>query len=91
MHQTEKNEFYCNGEAVTYGNPGVEVEFKNIQHTYELFLLLGNYWGGWNSTPTSNEMYYIAKEWESRFAAKIIEISYDSVGFRFGRVLFNTQ
>ena len=45
VHQTEKNEFYCDGESVTYGNPGVEVEFKNIQHTYELFLMLGNYWG----------------------------------------------
>ena len=91
MHQTEKNELYCDGKSVTYGNSGVKVEFKNIQRTYELFLLLGNYWGEWNSTPTSNEMYYVAKEWESRFAAEIVEISYDSVGFRFGRVLSDIE
>ena len=91
VHQTDKNEFYCDGEYAYPDNPGVEVDFQNIQHTYELFLLLGNYWGGWNSTPTSNEMYNVAKEWESRFAAEIIEMSYDSVGFRFGRVLSDAE
>ena len=87
VHQTENNEFYCDGEPVKYSNPGVKIDFQNIQHTYELFLLLGNYWGGWNSTPTSDEMYAIAKDWESRFGAEIIEISHDSVGFRLGREL----
>lgn len=92
VHQTEKNEFYCDGELVIDdGKPVVKVEFKNIQHTYELFLLLGNYWGGWNLTPTSKGMYDIAKDWENRFAAEITEIAYDSVNFQFGRVLSDKE
>ena len=40
VHQTDKNEFYCDGEYAYPDNPGVEVDFQNIQHTYELFLFL---------------------------------------------------
>jgi len=91
VHQTENYDFYCDGESVKHSNPGVKVDFQNISHTYEIFLLLGNYWGGWNSTPTSNEMYAVAKEWENRFGAEIIEISYDSIGFRFDRALTDPE
>lgn len=79
IHQTDKNEFYCNGEYAYPDNPGVEVDFRNIDHTCEVFALLGNYWGGWNSTPTADEMYNIAKRWENRFGAEIIGLSYDSI------------
>ena len=55
IHQTDKNEFYCDNRVVDISNPnpGVVVDFKNIDHTYEVFAVLGNYWGGWNSTPLS--------------------------------------
>ena len=91
VHQTENNDYFCDGKSVKYSNPGVKVDFQNIQHTYELFSLLGNYWGGWNSTPTSNEMYAVAKEWENRFGAEIIELSYESLGFRFDRGLSDSE
>lgn len=90
VHQTDKNEFYCDGDIVKY-NPGVGVDFQNIEHTYEVFKLLGNYWGGWNSTPTSDVMYDITKNWEERFGAEIIEISFDSIGFRFCRKITDTE
>lgn len=91
MHQTEKNEFYCDGERVRFSNPGVEVDFLSVDHTYEVFALLGYYWGGWNSTPTADEMYDIAKKWEDRFCAEIIGLSYNSIDFRFNRKLSDTE
>ena len=91
VHQTDKNEFYCDGEYAYLGNPGVEVDFRNVDHTYEVFALLGNYWGGWNSTPTAGEMYDITKKWEDRFCAEIIGLSYNSIDFRFNRKLSDTE
>ena len=91
IHQTDKNEFYCNGEYAYPDNPGVEVDFQNIDHTCEVFALLGNYWGGWNSTPTADEMYNITKKWENRFGAEIIGLSYDSIDFRFERELSDME
>lgn len=91
IHQTDKNEFYCNGEYAYPDNPGVEVDFRNIDHTCEVFALLGNYWGGWKSTPTADEMYNIAKRWENRFGAEIIGLSYDSIDFRFERELSDME
>ena len=46
IHQTDKNEFYCDNRVVDISNPnpGVVVDFKNIDHTYEVFAVLGNYW-----------------------------------------------
>ncbi len=91
VHQTDKNEFYCDGEYVYQSNPGVKVDFRNLDHTYEVFALLGDYWGGWNSTPASEAMYDITKRWEERFGAEIIEISFDSIGFRFDRKLTDPE
>lgn len=51
--------------------------------TFEVFALLGNYWGGWNSTPTACEMYDIAKKWDERFCAEITGLSYNSIDFLF--------
>lgn len=91
VHQTERNEFYCDGELVLLGNPGVEVDFRNVDHTYEVFALLGNYWGGWNLTPTAGEMYDIARKWEYRFDAEIIGLSHDSIDIRFERRLSDIE
>jgi len=90
VHQTEKNEFYVDGTFVEE-NPGVIVDFQNVEHTYEIFQLLGNYWGGWNATPTSEEMYNIAKRWEGEYGAEIIDIGYDSIDFRISRELSDPE
>ena len=81
IHQTDNNEFYCDNRVVDISNPnpGVVVDFKNIDHTYEVFAVLGNYWGGWNSTPTAAEMYNRAKEWEERFGTEIVGLSYNNL------------
>ena len=93
IHQTDKNEFYCDNRVVDISNPnpGVVVDFKNIDHTYEVFAVLGNYWGGWNSTPTAAEMYNRAKEWEERFGTEIVGLSYNSVDFVLNRKLSDIE
>ena len=90
VHQTEKNEFYVDGICIEE-NPGVIVDFQNIDHTYEIFHLFGNYWGGWNETPTSEEMYNVAKRWEEEYEAVIIDIGNDSIDFRIGRELSENE
>ena len=35
VHQTEKNEFYCDGGYVRMDSPGVKVDFRSVDHTYE--------------------------------------------------------
>lgn len=90
VHQTEKNEFYVDGICIEE-NPGVIVDFQNINHTYEIFHLFGNYWGGWNETPTSEEMYNVAKHWEEEYEAEIIDIGNDSIDFRIGRELSENE
>ena len=90
VHQTEKNEFYVDGICIEE-NPGVIVDFQNIDHTYEIFHLFGNYWGGWNETPTSEEMYNVAKRWEEEYEAEIIDIGNDSIDFRIGRELSENE
>lgn len=91
VHQTEKNEFYCDGGYVRMDSPGVKVDFRSVDHTYEVFALLGNYWGGWNSTPTACEMYDIAKKWDERFCAEITGLSYNSIDFLFNRKLSDIE
>ena len=76
VHQTEKNEFFVNGTPVIE-NPGVAVDFRNIEHAYEIFHILGSHWGGWNETPRFDEMYHVAKHWEEDFLAEIIDIGKD--------------
>ena len=90
VHQTEKNEFYVDGICIEE-NPGVIVDFQNIEHTYEIFHLFGNYWGGWNETPTFEEMYNITKRWEEEYEAEIIDIGNDSIDFRIGRELSENE
>ena len=90
VHQTEKNEFFVDGTYVEE-NPGVVVDFCNIEHTYEIFKLLGNYWGGWNTTPKSAEIYNVAKRWEEEYRAEIIDIGYDSIDFMLGKKLSDRE
>ncbi|MBQ8118519.1 MAG: DUF4253 domain-containing protein [Lachnospiraceae bacterium] len=86
VHQTEHNEHYVDGSYVLE-NPGVIVDFQNIEHTYEIFKLLSCHWGGWNDTPTADEMYHIAKHWEEAYAAEIKDIGGDCIDFRVNRTL----
>ena len=86
VHQTEKNEFYVDGTWVQE-NPGVMVDFQNIAHSYEIFNMFGNDWGGWNATPTSEEMYHVAKAWEEKYGAEIVGIGFDNIDFQLGREL----
>lgn len=86
----ENNEFYVDGNSV-FGikERGVMVDFQNIEHTYEIFELLGSHWGGWEQTPTAQSMYCIAKKWEEAYKAEIIDISKDSIEFHLDKELYN--
>lgn len=86
VHQTEKNEFFVDGASVIE-NPDVAVDFRNIEHAYEIFHILGSHWGGWNETLRFDEMNHVAKHWEEDFQAEIIGIGHDSIGFKLGRNL----
>ncbi len=90
VHQKDNNVFFCDGSHVQE-NPGVIVDFTNIEHTYEIFHMLGRYWGGWNSTPTSDDMYGITKIWEEKFGAEIIDIGYDTIDFHMNRELSDNE
>lgn len=91
VHQTDKNEFYVDGTLVKGENLGVVIDFRNVEHTYEIFKLLGNYWGDWNSTPASKEMYSVVRRWEEKYEAEIIDISYDCIDFRLGKELSDEE
>ena len=86
IHQNEENIFYFDGTQVLE-NPGVKVNFNNMMHTYEIFQILGNYWGGWNECPEAITMYNVTKRWEEIYGAEIIDIGYDSIGFSLNREL----
>lgn len=90
VHQTEENDFYVDGTCVEE-NPGVIVDFQNIEHTYEIFKFLGNDWGGWNLTPNSEKMYIVAEHWEENYGAEIIDIGNDSIDFSLGRKLTDKE
>ena len=81
VHQTDSNEFYYDGTCVDM-NPGVMVDFS-LEHSYEIFNdnIIGRYWGGWNACPTGAEMYVVARRWEEKFAAEIVDIGHDSLDF----------
>ena len=92
VHQNERNEFYVDGTpALLEDQPGVIVDFRNIEYSYEIFDLLGNYWGGWNSTPSSKEMSNVTKHWEEKYDVEIFEISKDSIGFHINRELSDVE
>ena len=74
-----------------YVNPGDMVEFRNIEHTYEIFKLICNYWGSWNACPTSEKMYIAAKNLEENFGAEIIDLGYDTIDFRLNRKLSDKE
>ena len=90
VHQTEKNEFYYDG---TVANQFCEIpiDFRNLEHTYDVFRILGGYWGNWNECPTSATMYSVAKDWEESFGAEITAISHDSIDFKISRKLVEKE
>ena len=88
----ENNEFYVDGNLV-FGidERRVMVDFQNFEHTYEIFKLFGNHWGGWEQIPTAQSMYYIAKKWEQTYKAEIIDISKDSIEFHLDKELSDKE
>ena len=90
VHQSENKEFYVDG-SFAEEKPGVIVDFRNIEHTYEIFNMLGNSWGGWNTTPKSDVMCNVAKRWEDEYGAEIIDIGYDCIDFRLSKKLSDKE
>lgn len=71
VHQTEKNEFFVDGTPVIE-NPGVAVDFRNIEHAYEIFHILGSHWGGWNEPPVSMKCIMLRNTGRKTFGLRLL-------------------
>lgn len=60
VHKTKDGNF-CDGTPVKEPFMCESIRF-DIKHTYQIFDLLGNYWGGWNDCPTHSQMRDFAKK-----------------------------
>ena len=90
VHQTEENIFYYDGMQ-DVDNPGVQIDFRNMEHTYEIFNILSTNWGGWNKCPEAIVMYTVARKWEEMYGTEIIDIGYDVVDFSLTRDLSDEE
>ncbi len=80
IHQDDSGNYYYDGTPNNEPDSGIIVDFA-IEHSYVIFEKLGNYWGGWNLTPTWQVMYEVAKNWEEKYGANIVEIDNGSIVF----------
>ena len=57
----------------------LDVHF-DLEYTYQVFELLGRYWGTGDS-PDSKELLKIAKQWYDRYDAELIALAHNSLTF----------
>lgn len=73
-------EYVYNDEITEISISYVPVKF-NINHSYEVFDFIRNYWGGWNECPNSGKMKSIAEKWEKLYSVEIESLCYDGLSF----------
>lgn len=54
----------------------------SVTKSYEILNYFHNCWGNFNCCPTVDYMKEKCKDWDERFGAEIIGISYDALAFR---------
>ena len=75
-------EYVCDGVPVRRMlDESIPVQF-HVQYTYEIFEMMGQWWGDWNDCPNYKEMGAKAQEWQEKFDAELKEISHDTLIFR---------
>lgn len=57
----------------------LDVHF-DLEYTYQVFELLGSYWGG-GDFPDSQLMLQIAKQWYDKYDAELVSFSHDTLSF----------
>lgn len=63
------------------GEESILVRFE-IEHTYQAFDFLDEYWGDFNACPDCRTMKEKAREWHDRYGAELVRISHDSLTFQ---------
>lgn len=61
----------------------IPVRFE-VEHTYQAFDLLDQYWGSFNACPDCRTMKDAAKEWHERYGAELTRIAHNSLTFQCG-------
>lgn len=88
----EQDEYVCDGVFnINAPDECISVNFKNMEHTYDIFPLLGPLWGDWNECPSWETMEEKAKEWGKSYAAEIKQIAHDAVVFQCTRQLSDSE
>ncbi len=90
IKKQEDGTLYCDGSYIMEQMPCESVNF-DIQHTYEIFDFIGNYWGGWNGCPEHDKMREIAKRWDENYSLEICELRYDTIVFACKRKLETSE
>lgn len=82
------DKYECDGQVIrTVQDESIPVRFKNMEHTYELFSLMGNLWGNWNDCPDWKVMKQKAKNWYENYGAELVKIAHDTLVFQCNRKL----
>ena len=86
IHKRMDGEYYCDGTRAAESEFSIDVD-SDINYGYEVFKLLDDDWGGWNSTPSASKMYGVAKSWEEKYGLSLMKISHDTLTFCANRKL----
>ncbi len=82
VKQGRYRDYVCDGMPVQrIMDESISVQF-HVQHTHEIFEMMGQWWGGWNDCPDYKAMGGKAQEWQEQYGAELMEISHDTLVFR---------
>lgn len=86
------DKYECDGQVIrTVEDESIPVRFSNMEHTYELFSLLGNLWGNWNDCPDWKVMKHKTKNWYETYGAELVKMSHDTLVFQCNRKLMENE
>ena len=81
LKQDKFGDYVCD-EMPSQKNTADEITVKFPDgHTYEIFNMLGQWWGDWNSCPDCVTMGHKAREWQEKYGAELNVISHDTLIF----------
>ena len=86
------DEYVCDGQRIRNAkDESISVKFKSMEHTYEIFSLMGNVWGDWNGCPDWTVMKQKAKEWYEYYGAELTRVAHDTLVFQCKRKLTENE
>lgn len=89
IKRRQDGSYFCDGEPARRSlDESIPVSFY-VDHTYQIFNMLKQCWGGWNDCPECETMQRKAQEWQERYGAELIELAYDTLTFSCKRLSEN--